>query len=297
MESFADRQTYSDDGYAIARGLFSADEVELYKAHFMELHSQEKGFFTREQNAAADSDPLKKYPRMVHMHRWDDISLDWMLQERLKRCMTELLGAEPYAVQTMFYFKPPGARGQALHQDQAPLNVQPGTCMAAWMALDPCTEENGCLQIVPGTHEIDLLCTVDADTDESFSDKMVPLPEDVEPRSILMEPGDVLFFNGQVIHGSYANRTPDRFRRALIGHYIVGEAEKVGQFYHPVLRFDGSEVVLGVSAGGQPCGEWATEDGSLVINQRPDERARDMSMAAVVDNPMASVRVQMGDKQ
>ena len=40
-----------------------------------------------------------------------------------------LLGREPYAAQTMFYFKPPGARGQALHQDQTPLRVQPGTCL------------------------------------------------------------------------------------------------------------------------------------------------------------------------
>ena len=285
MASFIDIEAYSNDGYAVARGLFSADEVEAYKAHFMDLHAQGKGFFTREQDAAVDSDPLKKYPRMVHMHRWDELSLNWMLQERLQRSMVGLLGAEPYAVQTMFYFKPPGARGQALHQDQAPLNVQPGTCMAAWMALDRCDEENGCLQIVPGTHEIDLLCMVDADTEESFSDKMVPLPDDVEPRSILMEPGDVLFFNGQVIHGSYANRTTDRFRRALIGHYIVGEAEKVGQFYHPVLRFDGSEVDMGISGGGQPCGEWATVDGSLVINKRSDERARDMSMASMVSKP------------
>jgi ectoine hydroxylase-related dioxygenase (phytanoyl-CoA dioxygenase family) len=33
-----------------------------------------------------------------------------------------------------------------------------------------------------------------------------------------MEPGDVLFFNGQVIHGSLPNRSSTRFRRALIAH-------------------------------------------------------------------------------
>ncbi len=61
----------------------------------------------------------------------------------LNRVMTALLGAEPYAVQTMFYFKPAGARGQALHQDQYYLRAQLGTCMAAWMAVDDCDEENG----------------------------------------------------------------------------------------------------------------------------------------------------------
>jgi hypothetical protein len=32
----------------------------------------------------------------------------------------------------MIYFKAAGARGQALHQDQYYLRVNPGTCCAAW---------------------------------------------------------------------------------------------------------------------------------------------------------------------
>src|SRR4029079_11521763 len=91
----------------------------------------------------SSADPLKRFPRMIHMHRWDEISLNWMLDQRLAECMTRLLSVEPVAVQTMLYFKPPGARGQALHQDQFYLRAKPGTCMAAWMALDDCDEENG----------------------------------------------------------------------------------------------------------------------------------------------------------
>ena len=123
------------------------------------------------------ADPLKRYPRMIHMHRWDETSLQWMIDARLNACMTALLGREPFAVQTMLYFKPAGARGQALHQDQYYLRVRPGTCMAAWMALDPCDEENGCLQVVPGTHSLPVLCTQKADTTVSFTDVTVPVPE------------------------------------------------------------------------------------------------------------------------
>ena len=35
------------------------------------------------------------------MHRWDDVSPSWMLKKRLNDWMTDLLGVEPYAVQTM----------------------------------------------------------------------------------------------------------------------------------------------------------------------------------------------------
>jgi ectoine hydroxylase-related dioxygenase (phytanoyl-CoA dioxygenase family) len=65
-----------------------------------------------------------------------------------RRALTTLLdGVEPFAVQTMLYFKPPGARGQAVHQDQYYLRVDPGTRIAAWQALDRCDEENGCLEV------------------------------------------------------------------------------------------------------------------------------------------------------
>jgi ectoine hydroxylase-related dioxygenase (phytanoyl-CoA dioxygenase family) len=35
----------------------------------------------------------------------------------------------------------------------------------------------------------------------------------------------VLFFGGFTIHGSYPNRTPDRFRRAFIVHYFGAHLE------------------------------------------------------------------------
>jgi ectoine hydroxylase-related dioxygenase (phytanoyl-CoA dioxygenase family) len=175
-----------------------------------------------------------------------------------------LLGASPYAVQTMFYFKPAGARGQALHQDQFYLRVQPGTCVAAWMAVDPCDEENGCLQVVPGTQALPTLCTTDADSAQSFSGDTVVLPEGMAAVPVVMAPGDVLFFNGQLVHGSAPNSSHDRFRRSLIGHYIVAEAEQVSRYYHPALRMDGRPLELGVSALGGPCGVWVEEAGAPV---------------------------------
>jgi hypothetical protein len=93
----------------------------------------------------------------------------------------------------------------------------------------------------------------------------VPLPEGITPVPVLMKAGDVLFFNGQLVHGSFPNTSKDRFRRSLIGHYIVGSAEKVAQFYHPALRMDGSEVTLDVSQGGGACGVWVERDGQPVM--------------------------------
>ena len=41
------------------------------------------------------------------------------------------------------------------------------------------------------------------------------------PRFVCMEPGDVLFFDGLLIHDSYPNYSETRFRRAFISHYLA----------------------------------------------------------------------------
>jgi phytanoyl-CoA hydroxylase len=260
-----DVETYQHDGYVLVRGLFSLEEVERLREHYMGLRAA--GSYPGDFGGVdpTSEDPLKRYPRMIHMHRWDEMSLRWMIDGRLGDTMTALLGSEPYAVQTMLYFKPPGARGQALHQDQFYLRARPGTCMAAWMALDPCDEENGCLQVVPGSHDLPVLCTEKADTAVSFTDITVPIPPGTPVVPVRMEAGDVFFFNGSMIHGSFPNSSRDRFRRALIGHYVAGEAQQVSQFYHPVLRMDGTEVTLEISKGGGPCGIWTEREGRAVV--------------------------------
>jgi ectoine hydroxylase-related dioxygenase (phytanoyl-CoA dioxygenase family) len=256
---------YDQNGYVVAKQLFSPEEVARLRDHYTALREAGPRPGDDAGIDIGSNDPLKRYPRMLQMHRWDQTSLDFMIDPRIGVCLSGLLGSEPYAVQTMIYFKPAGARGQALHQDNYFLRARPGTCMAAWLALDPCDESNGCMQVVPGSQDWPILCSVKADITKSFSDMTVPLPEGAEAVPVLMDAGDVLFFNGSLVHGSFPNTTADRFRRSLIGHYIQGEAEQVGQWYHPVLRMDGTEVTFGVSEGGIRCGVWVEENGEPAI--------------------------------
>ncbi len=259
------RQYYQDHGYVVVAGLFSPAEVDHYREHYMDLRQyphpgDDTGIVTD------GNDPIKRYPRMIKPHLWDELSLRWMLEPRINACLTGLLGHEPYAAQTMVYFKPPGARGQALHQDNYYLRVSPGTCMAAWMALDDCDEANGCMQIVPGSHKWSILCTEEADTRISFTSVTVPLPPGQSSQPVFMRAGDVLFFNGSIVHGSYPNTTSDRFRRSLIGHYVEGTAEQVSKGYQPLLRMDGTPFVMDASEiEGSTCGVWVERDGAPVI--------------------------------
>jgi phytanoyl-CoA hydroxylase len=257
--------TFDQQGYVVVPALFATDEVAALREHFMSLRA--RGSYPDDLVGAdpGSRDPLKRYPRMAQMHRWDPRTLRWLLDHRLVNWLRILLEDEPYAVQSMLYFKPPGSRGQALHQDNFYLKAQPGTCMAAWLALDAADEENGCMSVVPGSHEWPVLCTEKADTRISFTDVTVPLPSYDLVESVVMEPGDVLFFNGSLVHGSNPNRTSDRFRRSLIAHYVQAEARQVAQYYQPALRMDGSPLTLEVAEGGGACGEWTEIEGEPAV--------------------------------
>lgn len=272
MDTTELQQFYQSNGYAVARGLFSPDEVAQMRDHFMEMRKSPRPRDDTGVDIGGD-DPIKRYPRFIMPHKWDATARQVLLDPRLKACLTALLGEPPYASQTMVYFKPPGARGQALHQDNYYLRVAPGTCMAAWLALDDCDPANGCMEIVPGSHEWDLLCTVDADTTISFTSVTVPLPPGVTARPVTMQAGDVLFFNGSIVHGSGPNTTPDRFRRALISHYVQGTAEQLSKGYQPLLTWEGDEVTLTANeVEGSVCGVWVEQGGRPVIEMAGQER-------------------------
>ncbi|MGI4790460.1 MAG: phytanoyl-CoA dioxygenase family protein [Janthinobacterium lividum] len=265
MADVQDKAFYEANGYVVVKGLFSADEVAAYREHFMVVRAEGKKPGDMVADTKKVGDPLKQFPRMIHMHRWDQTSLDFVLNECIADCLTAFLGDDPLAVQTMLYFKPAGARGQALHQDNFYLRASPGTCMAAWLALDPCTEENGCMRVVPGSHDWPILCPVEADTAASFTNVTVPIPANMDAVPVLMDAGDVLFFNGSLVHGSYPNTTESQFRRSLIGHYIGSRTEQVSKFDQPVLRMDGTAYEIdGVEEGG-PCGVWVDRNGKLEI--------------------------------
>jgi hypothetical protein len=249
-------RAFEEDGYLVVRGLFSPAEVRELIDTFMAMHAGGPipGCFAPKPPEEAAGDPLKLYPRMMHPHRVNAVALRYLLDPRLAEILADLFGEEPLAAQSMLYFKPAGARGQALHQDNFYLKVEPGTCIAAWVALDPADRENGGLEVVPGTHRMDLFCPEEADLDASFTREYVPPPPGLAAIGVDMAPGDVLFFNGSLVHGSGPNRSVDRFRRSFICHYVGRSAERMSRWYRPILTMSGDEVTIADNTGGGPCG-------------------------------------------
>jgi phytanoyl-CoA hydroxylase len=243
------------DGYHVQRGLFSADEVAAIRERFDRIAERGEPIPGHWEPHPDDSgDILSRFPRIMHPHDFDPESKAVLLDPRVHRILVQLMGDEVLACQTMFYFKPPGARGQAFHQDNYYLLVQPYTCIAAWLAVDRSWPENGGLMVTPGTHRSEVECPESADLTQSFVDDYVAPP--TEPVGLDLAPGDMLFFTGSVIHGSGPNAAADSWRRSFISHYLPAKATHIGGWYLPhMYDFDGNPVTRDATAWGGPCGE------------------------------------------
>jgi phytanoyl-CoA hydroxylase len=248
---------FERDGYCLVDDLFTPDEIEAIERFFEEFKQIGAAVFDG-ASRYEEIDPTKRQLRAMHPHRHSELAKGWALNPRVIAVLTELLGRPPLLAQTMYYFKPPGAKGQGMHQDNFYLLAAPATCIAAWTAIDEANLDNGCLYVVPGSHRKDILCPAEGnETWMSYGDTHIkPFPRDARAVPVPVRRGQTMFFGGQLIHGSGPNRTGDRSRRTFIGHYIDEASEQVAQFYHPLLNAKG-DVVSDVRApvGGGPCGD------------------------------------------
>lgn len=192
------------------------------------------------QSEKAPLETVFKTQTRVHQLHRIDATAEWgLLHPRVLDVLEALIGPDVLALQSMLFFNPPGLGGQGWHQDAYYITTYPDTLIGAWMALDRADEANGCLWVIPGSHcepiyppshPYGLVHAEGAFGDLFEVENVSHLDDEVntltkvvrkypDPIPVPMEPGDVLFFHGHILHRSYPNRTTDRFRRSYVCHY------------------------------------------------------------------------------
>lgn len=101
----------------------------------------------------------------------------------------------------------------------------PETLLTAWVAYDDVDEENGCMQMVPGSNHWGLLNG--SDFHEQNLEKIkqginVPEGQNFRTAPIVMKAGQISFHHSLTIHGSGPNKS-DRVRRSSAIHLMTGE--------------------------------------------------------------------------
>lgn len=259
------KREFDELGYCIIDDIYSAEELAAMETFFENYRKRDDTVFEspdgqwRKPVRIEEVDKTKQQVRVLHPHRLDPMVMDWYLHPNIAAALEKLFGKPALGAQTMFYYKPPGARGQGMHQDNFYLLARPASCIGTWTPIDDADEENGCLWIVPRSHQLGMQCPEGSVSERwlNYGDSHISkFPRDIKPVSVPVKRGQTLFFGGEVIHGSGPNRTKDRWRRTFIGHYVDESTDTISGFYHPVLNMKG-EVVSNIAEyrGGGPCGD------------------------------------------
>ncbi len=193
----------------------------------------------RPPEGLSDAEKAALFLRIHMLHRHLPLHERFLLHPRVLDVLEAIIGPDVLALQTMLFLKPPGKVGQGWHQDSYYIPTHPDTLCGAWIAIDDADEYNGALWMAKGSNSgpvyppcpgdntygfgdrmlKDLTHTVGASDPEDDANTLSGIADGYDQILVPAKKGDVVFFNGHIIHRSKSNVTTDRFRRAFVGHY------------------------------------------------------------------------------
>ncbi len=235
-------RSFRSEGYLVVRGLVLEEHVRELLQHTEDiLHGRVELPGIEPPTPEMSLREIETRLLRIHMmHRHVEIWERFLLYPRMLDVIEVLMGPDVLAMQTMMFIKGPGANGQGWHQDTYYIPTFPDTLIGAWICLDPADTENGCLRMARGSQiepiyppkdgygygdwkleDIEEVSNVGGhcNDDEDPLNTLKSHAEEYEEVPVVMQPGDVAFFAGHVMHRSLRNCTEDRMRRSFVNHY------------------------------------------------------------------------------
>ncbi len=223
---------YERDGYVLVRSLFDAEEIALLR-DAIETDPQLQASLYDRHDASGKSTRMATWN-----HPGDSVYGLAARSHRVVDTMEAMLGGEVYHYHSKLTAKEPLEGGAwEWHQDYG--YWYHNGCMFPYMAsmmlaLDKTTRENGCLQVIRGSHHagrVDhgVLPGEQVGADPRRVEEMLKTMELVYCE---MEPGDGLFFHSNVMHRSDQNRSPNR-RWTVLFCYNAARNNPYLEHHHP----------------------------------------------------------------
>ena len=208
---------YQRDGYLLIRELFDTTEIDLVRQAAKEDRVMDRHASGRD-DAEGGSVRLSLWN-----HPGEDIYGMFARGRRIVDSVEQLLNDEAYHYHSKMIMKQALTGGAwEWHQDYGYWYengvLHPNLC-SVYTAVDAATKENGCLQVLKGSHRMGRVTHVKVG-DQTCADpeRVAAAAERLERIYCEMSPGDALFFHSNLLHRSDQNRSPhDRW--ALICCY------------------------------------------------------------------------------
>ena len=218
--TLAETDQFLRDGFLVVSGLVS--EADLRQMWL----TTERG--VRDEIAPVEYEAELHYPgspesldavggrtirRLKQAHSRDFLFTEWMLRPAILRRLQQLLGQRvicPLAHHNCIMTKQPQfSSATGWHQDIRYWSYTRPELVNVWIALGNERPENGCLQVIPGSHRLPLEQSRFDDDLFFRSDLLENQPLIATKQFVEMAPGDVLFFHCKTLHAASRNVTDE----------------------------------------------------------------------------------------
>lgn len=228
----------------------STAEIESFKADgflgpYPMMSPGEMADLTPAIEAVLDSTPRGHQNRKHNRHLDCRLIFGLASSPAIVNRMAALYGPDLLLWRTNFFVKDPGAKRIPWHQDFNYWPLEPPVIVSAWIAIDPATVENSCLQVLPGSHR-KVIPHIKAGADMFFNEMGDDRYYDPDRAvNLEMAPGEFILFNERTLHHSHPNQSDKR---------RIGLAVRVILPFVSVLKWDSPDHLLHLLAGSDRMG-------------------------------------------
>lgn len=222
---------YDRDGFVMHKGLFDSEEIGLLRRAAKEDKQLDDHSFGREDGEGGT----------VRLSLWNHpgqgIYGAFARSQRIVSIAERLLRDEPYHYHSKMIMKDARVGGAwTWHQDYGywySNGVLTPNLVSAFIAVDPATRENGCLQVIRGSHHCGRIHhQLTGEQAGADLERVSEILKRMDHVHVEMDPGDVLFFHSNLLHRSDRNESENP-RWSMICCYNARSNDPYKESHHP----------------------------------------------------------------
>jgi ectoine hydroxylase len=221
--SDAEAAYFESNGFIVFPEFFSQEEIETFNRAFEELKADKKLSKKDEYITEPGSDELRS---IFSQHLFSPVFEKLSKDRRILDKVEQILGSRAYIHHSRINIKP-AYKGKSFpwHSDFETWHAEDGLprCrnVTAWVMLSDNTQFNGPLYLIPGSHKTFVACageTPENNYKESLKNQRYGVPSleaiealtaESELAAALGKAGTLVFHDGNIMHGSPDNISPD----------------------------------------------------------------------------------------